>query len=182
MPKTQHWITEINRATDAFHSEFGSLSQEQLNWKPNAGTWSIAQNIDHLIHINASYFPVVKEVREGGYAPPLLSKIGFIPKMLGNMILQSTQPDRKRKVSTFPVWEPAESNLPATILEDFAQSQEALKQLIRESEDLLNKGAIIYSPANRKIFYKLETGFDIITVHEWRHLEQAKEVKHLLQQ
>lgn len=182
MPSPQNWITDIDRATAAFHSEFGSLSENELNWKPNASTWSIAQNLDHLIQINASYFPVIKEVRSGHYNPPLLSKLGFVPKMLGNMILQSTQPDRRRKTKTFSVWEPAQSSLPITIMEEFTQSQEALKQLIQQSEDLLEEGTIIYSPANRNLFYKLETAFDIITVHEWRHLEQAREVKHRLPQ
>jgi len=48
--------------------------------------------------------------------------------------------------------------------------------MIAGCSDLLDKGTIISSPANKNIVYKLEMAFDIITTHEQRHFEQAKEV------
>lgn len=50
-----------------------------------------------------------------------------------------------------------------------------------DTADLIQQGAIISSPANRNIVYTLETAFDIIVAHEQRHLEQAREIKHMLQ-
>jgi hypothetical protein len=47
---------------------------------------------------------------------------------------------------------------------------------IEEAKELVAKGTVIASPANKNIVYKLETAFDIIVSHEQRHLEQAKEV------
>jgi len=47
-------------------------------------------------------------------------------------------------------------------------------------QDLLNEGAIIYSPANRRIAYKLEVAFDIIVAHESRHLQQAHGILEIL--
>ena len=34
---------------------FGHLTREQLNWKPAANSWSVAQCLDHLITINREY-------------------------------------------------------------------------------------------------------------------------------
>jgi len=48
---TDKWTNQIDTITAEFTKEFGNLSAEQLNWKPNADTWSIAQNMDHLIVI-----------------------------------------------------------------------------------------------------------------------------------
>jgi hypothetical protein len=48
--------------------------------------------------------------------------------------------------------------------------------MIQSSSKLLEYKTVISSPANRNIVYKLETAFDIIVAHEFRHFEQAKEV------
>ena len=46
-------ITRIDKTTEDFTKSFGSLTPEQMNWKPNPQVWSIAQNIDHLIKLEA---------------------------------------------------------------------------------------------------------------------------------
>lgn len=168
--------TIIDNITNSFKAAFGNLSAEQLNWKPNAQTWSIAQNIDHLIVINESYYPVIKSVREGTYKLPLMGKMGFMVNSMGKMILNAVEPTRRKKIKTFPIWEPAKSNIGPDILNRFEKHQEELKKVIASSEDLVEKGAVISSPANKNIVYKLGTAFDIIITHEQRHLEQAKEV------
>ena len=35
---------------------FGSLSAEQLNWKPAPDRWSVAQCLEHLINTNLLHF------------------------------------------------------------------------------------------------------------------------------
>lgn len=177
---TGNWIAQLNEITDLFLTEFGSLSPEQLNFKPNNKKWSIAQNIDHLIKINNSYFPVITAVRNNSLKLPFTSKIEFIVNSFGKMILKAVQPERKRRMKTFSVWEPAQSNFSSDIIEKFKISQDELKTLIEGSDELIKNGAVIYSPANKKIVYKLETAYDIIILHERRHFEQAVEIKKLL--
>ena len=173
---TQSWTSQIDQNTSDFKAAFAQLSADQLNWKPNPDTWSIGQNIDHLIVINKTYFPVIAEVRAGTYKASWVAKIGFLVKFLGNMILKSVQPTTTRKIKTFPIWEPAKSNIPADILQKFEAHQQELKALISNSADLLDKGTVISSPANANIVYKLDRAFDIIVTHEQRHLQQAKQV------
>ncbi|HRF37808.1 MAG TPA: hypothetical protein PK198_03385 [Saprospiraceae bacterium] len=83
-------------------------------------------------------------------------------------------------MNTFPIWEPAQSEIGAEILERFSKHQQDLKKLLEDSSDLIQKGAVISSPANRNIVYTLETAFDIIVAHEQRHLEQAREIRRML--
>lgn len=172
----ERWLKSIDDTTAQFNEAFRSLNEQQLNWKPSPKEWSIAQNIDHLIVINKTYFPLIESVRNKTCTLPWMGKIGFMVKFMGNMILQSVQPDRKRKMKTFPTWEPSSSNISADILERFSRHHEDLKGLILSSKDLIASNTIISSPANHNIVYKLETAFDIIVTHERRHLEQAKEV------
>ncbi|CAN5416506.1 hypothetical protein BH23BAC1_BH23BAC1_18780 [soil metagenome] len=167
---------EIDEISQKFSKKFNHFSREELNWKPDPGTWSIGQIIDHLIVLNKTYFPIIKNLKEGRYQLPFVGKIGFITNSLGNLLLKSVEPDRKKKVKTFPVWESDASYIENDILDCFLIHQEDMKKLIAESEDLLANGAVISSPANKMIVYKLEKAFEIIIAHEKRHFNQAKEV------
>ncbi len=173
------WINQIDAITKDFNQSFGMLTMEQLNWKPNPNTWSIGQNLDHLIVINGTYHPIIKAIRAGTYKLPYISKLDFMVSFLGRTVLKAVQPDRKKRMKTFPIWEPAKSDIKPDIWERFEQQQTDLKKLIQSSSDLLDTGLVISSPANRNIVYKLETAFDIIVSHELRHFEQSKEVENL---
>lgn len=175
----QPWILKIDNITKAFHDAFGQLTEEELNWKPNVKTWSVAQNIHHLITINETYYPVVQNVRAGTQRLPWIASIKFMVRFFGNFILDSVEPTRKRKMKTFPLWQPSQSNLGAGIVEQFIAHQTELKNLIQSSTDLLDQGVIISSPANRTIVYTLARAFDIIITHEERHFNQAQEVNQL---
>ena len=174
------WNDEIDTITQSFVQTFGDLSFEQLNWKPNAETWSIAENIDHLIVINETYFPVVDSIRKGTYKMPFLGKFGWIVAFFGRTVLAAVQPDRKKKIKTFPIWEPRKSRVSIEILDRFKEHQSELKSMIENSQDLVKKGMVISSPANKNLVYTLEKAFEIIVAHEKRHFEQSKELYQLL--
>ena len=178
--KIQQWKKELAHVTDQFDSEFGGLSVNQLNWKPDAGTWSIAQNIDHLLITNRSYLAIPEKIRKGEYKVPFLGKFKFITNFFGKEILKGVRPERDKKMKTFRVWEPAQSDLPQNILEDFKAAQNQLMAMVEASGDLLEKNTVISSPANKNIVYSLEAAFDIVISHEKRHFNQAKEVLSLM--
>jgi len=172
--------TQIDEITNKFTQSFGELSTKQLNWKPNSDTWSIAQNIDHIIVLNKTYFTVIDSLRKDTCKLPFISKIGFVVSFFGNAILKTVQPDRKKKIKTFPIWEPTKSEISEGILDRFNKHQLELKKLLESSTDLVNRGVIISSPANKNIVYKLEKAFEIIVTHELRHFKQAKEILQLM--
>ncbi len=175
-----NWTVTLDDISKQCVAEFGSLTNEQLNWKPNSNTWSIAQNLDHLIVVNETYYPVLASLKAGTYRTPFIAKIGFMVSFLGKTVLNAVQPDRKKKMKTFPIWEPTTSNVIGDILNKFQNHQNKLILKIEEAQELVGKGIVISSPANKNIVYKLETAFDIIVSHEQRHLEQAKEVLQMI--
>ena len=170
---TQHWITQLDENSRQFSSAFQHLSNEALNWQAYPDTWSISQVIDHLITVNTSFHPTFKQLQAGTYQAPFIAKIGFIVRFLGRMILQSVQTTAKRKVKTFPVWEPSQSNIDAEVHSRFQSSQEEMKAWIKAAGPWLEKGVVIGSPASNKIAYRLEDAFNIIVTHQQRHFEQA---------
>jgi len=176
----KNWTSTLGDISRQSQSEFGSLTSEQLNWKPNSNSWSIAQNLDHLIVVNETYYPVLASLKAGTYKTPFIAKIGFIASFLGKTVLNAVQPERKKKMKTFPIWEPTSSNIIGDILNRFQNHQNELIQRIEGATEFVEKGVVISSPANKNIVYKLETAFDIIVSHEQRHLEQAKEILQLI--
>lgn len=174
------WIQDLNTTTQAFQTEFGGLSAEELNWKPNPKAWSIGQVMEHLIAVNRTYYPILDSLEAGTFKKPFLAKIPPVYKFFGNMILKGSEPTRKRKAKTFPMWEPTTSDVEPDILSRFTLEQQTLIDRIKSSKEFLERGAVIHSPVNRNIPYTLERAFDIITVHEKRHLNQAREVLKLM--
>ena len=176
---THHWTDTIDSTTRAFVENFSCLTKEELNWKPDLKTWSIAQNIHHLIVINQTYYPIIKSVREGTYKMPWIGKWTFLVDLFGKLIYDSVKPESKRKVPTFKAALPATSAIDADIVTRFEQHQSELKELIISSYDLLDANTIISSPANKNIVYTLKSAFDIIVSHECRHLNHANDINEL---
>ncbi len=173
---TKGWTTQINEITGLYQGAFADLTPEQINWKPNPAKWSIGQVIDHVITLNETYYPIVEQLKAGTYRKHWLSRLPFLVRWFGKFILDGVEPQRKRKMKTFPLWEPAQSNVPGDIVARFAEHQKQLGKMMADCSPFVLSGAVISSPANRNIVYKLGTAFDIILAHERRHLNQALEV------
>ena len=171
--KTAKWTSQLDKNTHLFRDKFGKLDGKALNFKPNSQTWSIAQIVEHIMKVNSTYYHVIDSIRNGTYTTPLIAKIPLLPRLIGKIILNGVQPDRKRKIKTFPIWEPTESEVSADVIERFSRDQDKLKSLIHACRDLLNSGMVISSPAHRHVVYPLSTAFDIILAHEQRHFVQA---------
>ncbi len=176
MNNAKRWTIQLSALTSDFTHAFDGLTADQINWKPNSSAWSIGQVIDHIITVNETYFPVVEQLKQGTYHAPLTGRLPFLVRWFGNFILKGVEPERKRKVRTFPIWEPAQSDVPGDILQRFAEHQKKLGEMMASCEKFIEAGTVISSPANRFIVYKLEKAFDIILAHERRHLNQALEV------
>jgi hypothetical protein len=94
---------------------------------------------------------------------------------MGKTILKSVSPDNRKKLRTFPMWEPVAANIHKDIVSCFDKHQSALKDVITSSEEFVNKGTVISSPANHNIVYTLGKAFEIMITHEERHLNQSIE-------
>lgn len=173
--KIQLWHKEIDQITKECRTHFSKLTPEELNWKPHNQTWSIAQNLAHVIRLNQSYFPLFTDLKKGSFTPPFLAKIPLLPELLGKLLLKTVQPASKKKIKTAPIWEPQEKAL-LNILATFYQHQKELKAHIYQMAEVFPKKAVIYSPANKRIVYPLETAIHILIAHEERHVKKAEEL------
>jgi len=167
-------LQQIDSNTKLVQDLFGHLTHELLNQSDGA-QWSIAQNIEHLILINSSYFPIIDQLNQKVYKRPFHGRIQFIVKFLGGFVKQSVEPSRQKKMKTFPVWEPKEATVLHDVIDQFTAHHQDLKRYIELAAPFIQNKTVIHSPASKVIVYELDTVFDIIIQHELRHIEQAKE-------
>lgn len=173
-PKTEQYLESLDTITKDVIDSFTGIPLEKLHLKPNPKTWSIAENIEHLITINKTYFPIFEKLQNGAYQGAFIGRFSFFTNLFGDMIFRSVSDGGKKKQKTFPLWEPKINDGDTSILERFKEHQEELKNWIVQMEPLFEKNQIIHSPANKLIVYSLEKAIEIIIAHEQRHLDQAK--------
>ena len=171
---TAETIAELEKITEDFRAEFASLTNEQLNWKPAAESWSIAQCVDHLIKSNDEVQPVIDAKLAGG-KNSFFESWSPLSGFFGGMLKKSLAKDsRKFKAPSKNIVPPSE--IDAGIIDRFAENQRVVIESIQAIEELdLNK-TVITSPFMRIMTYRLSDGLGIVVEHEKRHFRQAKRV------
>jgi DinB superfamily len=173
------WCAEIDTITSAVMDSFGLLNEEILNRKGTNGSWSIAENLKHLIIVNSTYFPVLDPLLEKADQTKISRLKMWFAQKTGVWILKRVARSRTNKMKTFPIWEPEQMHDDGNIIELFKQHQETLKKYVQRCLPLLEAGCLISSPASKVVIYSLEDAFRIIIEHEWRHILQARETSTL---
>ena len=169
-------IASLNSTTQQVTHSFSSLSNEQLNWKPNLSKWSVAQCLDHLMVSNTSYFPTFEKLIHKTYQLPLAQKLNPFNKIFGPVMVKYLGPQSKQKLKNPKVFKPSTSNLSNSIIEDFSKHQETLATYFRQLNLVDKEKIVITSPASSFVSYSLHHAMQIITVHEQRHVNQALNV------
>jgi hypothetical protein len=152
---------------------FSVLSEEQLNWKYNPAKWSIAQCLDHLIVSNKRYFPAFDKVIHHDYKPTAWQKFNPFSKVVGQLMIKMFGPESKKRFKVPNVFKPSESEIPASIVYDFAQHQHDLKNYYLALAKMNIETVVISSPASNFVTYYLSDALKLIANHELRHLNQS---------
>lgn len=155
---------------------FSGLTNEQLNWKPSAERWSVAQCFDHLITTNRDYLTIVDDVLKGQKKSSVWQKLPVLPGFWGKILIKSLDPASTRKVRAPKRFQPAQSAVPGTIIEDFVAHQDQVIEKMKATANLDLERIVITSPVASVVTYSLMDAYRIIVVHERRHFQQAQRV------
>ena len=85
-------------------------------------------------------------------------------------------PASTRKIKAPKRFEPAQSDISASVINDFADQQSKIVEKMKATEHLDLERIVITSPAVGAVTYSLMDAYRIIVVHEQRHFQQAKRV------
>ena len=172
---SQQFVKSLHENYLQFERNFKSLSEDQIQKKVNAATWSIAENIDHIVKVNSTYIPIFTAIENGTYSRPFMSRLPMVTKRFGAMIFNAVSRTRTKKMKTFPIWEPSQSYV-QNPLSMMLENHQSLGTLAVNISSAVQMGLVIASPASKVIVYTLDDALSIIIEHELRHLEQAKEL------
>ncbi len=116
-------IAEVNNVANEARSTFGHLTPAQLNWKPFAERWSVAQCFDHLLTSNNGYFPIIDNVL-AGYKRTFWQSMPVLPGLMGKLLIKSMDPASTRKVKAPKRFQPAQSDINGSVINDFVDQQQ----------------------------------------------------------
>jgi hypothetical protein len=155
------------------------VSQQQANWQPAPGRWSVAECVEHLNITIEQYFdrmePAFSRARQQG-------QIGTGPwkkrTLLGRLILRVLDPEAERSFPAPKVFKPssAEDLEFADVRKRFRTGTATLLTLARQADGLDLDRVRFTSPAGPILRLTAAEAFEIHVLHIPRHLAQAEAV------
>jgi hypothetical protein len=168
-------IAAANNIAAETKSTFGRMTPAQLNWKPSPERWSVAQCFDHLLTSNKGYFPTIDGVLTG-IKPTFWQRMPVIPGLAAKLLIKSLDPKSTRKIKAPQKFQPAQSDISPSVIDDFVDQQARMIEKMKSTEHLNLDKIIITSPVAAAVTYSLMDAYRIIVVHTQRHFEQARRV------
>jgi DinB superfamily len=174
--KLSDLLSEARTISKETLSSFGNLTAEQVNWKPNADHWSVAQCFDHLLIANAAYFPSFENLLSGKKNNTFWQSLPFLPSMWGKLVINAVAPETTRKRKNPKVFDPSSSAVDENIISRFIDQQNEIVRYMKATENMDLEKVTISSPVSNLITYSLMDAYRIIVTHEKRHVLQALRV------
>ncbi len=163
-------------AVDAV-AAFGGLSATQLNWKPTAKSWSIAQCFDHLITTHSLYFPEFEQIVNGKTERSFWEKHSPLSGFFGRFLIKGLDPRNAKKMKTTAKAFPSSSEIGGYIIEQFAEHQHQLADYLKRLPTEIDPAkTIVTSPLLGFVTYSLDDTVTFVPSHCRRHFDQAKRV------
>ena len=169
-------VSAANAISDEALASFGELTATQLNWKPGADQWSVAQCFEHLLTANAAFLPTFEKVLSGEKKTTFWESLPWLPAFWGKMLIKAVAPEATRKLKAPKIFHPSSSGVDGAIIRRFIDQQNQVIRYMKGTEDLNLEKITISSPVTHLITYSLMDAYRIIINHEQRHLLQARRV------
>lgn len=129
-----------------------------------------------MITANKAYIPIIEQTLTGKKQSTLWENIPLLPRLYGKLLIKYLSPQSTRKLKAPEVFKPASSSIDADIIGRFIELQKQMMLLMKRTEGFNLSRIKITSPALRFVTYSLIDGYEIIVVHEKRHVQQAERV------
>ncbi|MEO8191189.1 MAG: DinB family protein [Acidobacteriota bacterium] len=153
-----------------------ALSEEDLQWHPAPGEWSIVECLEHL---NSGWMVLPKLDRKIADARDrnLIGEGPFRQPFLGWLYVRLVEPPVRFKINAPRQFRPRPERPSEEVVPRILQLQEELAERVRAC-DGLDVGAVrMRSPISRRFKMTLGQWFAFLAAHERRHLWQAENVK-----
>lgn len=167
-------------AQQRLHTLVDGLTDEQFNWKPGEGRWSIAEIVHHLNKMASGYLFVLEERLSHSDIKPLGNR-ALRHGWIGGQFVKAMRPDG-RPLKTMPRMAPppapgGQSDLRmSSLMDDLDDYTDRFVTLIGEAEGKAIDKVRISSPFLKVMRLPIATFLDALGQHALRHAGQAEQV------
>jgi len=172
LPEVRDALQAEARDTQA---TFGTLDARQLNWKPEAARWSVAQCFLHLFTANALLLQAAEDALRNPRSS-VWQRVPLLPRIFGQLMIRSQGPTVVGRYTAPPKAQPITSEIDADIIGRFVDQQHGAAEWLREVDEREAGRVIMVSPFVRVVTYSVLDGFRLVVAHNRRHFEQARRV------
>jgi len=166
----------LEAVADHVHATFDGLDARQLNWRPDAQRWSVAQCFDHLVSANRQMLHAADAALAGTAPRTVWQRLPMVPGLLGRMLIRSQSPQAARKYIAPTTIRPSSSDIDAGIVDRFLALQRDAVERLRRLDEGRAARVIMTSPFVSVVSYSVLDGWRLILAHERRHVRQAEAV------
>ena len=152
-----------------------NLTDEQLNWQPAPGSWSVGQCLEHLCLMNEVYLPAISAALK---EKPDSRVEQITPGWLGRWFIRNfaePSPSSRRVRAPSKISPPDRVDLP--VLNRFLSGNKSCRQLLLQMHSKNVNSIRFWNPFIPGLRFTVGTGLEIIASHQRRHLLQAKRVR-----
>jgi len=167
--------TADNRASALVLVE--GLSDPQMLWRPKPRSWSIAECFLHMIAAGRPYLVAIDAGIDRARAKGHVRDRPSRHPLLGRWFVESFEPPPRMRFPAPKLFlPPAPQGPTAVILGDFMRLGHEIEERLDRAQGLDLGRTVVVSPVTSLLRLSLGLSFALLTVHERRHLYQARAV------
>lgn len=166
-------LADVARETG---TTFGSFTGRQLNWRPDATRWSVAQCFEHLLTANQLMLQAAENALNEAVPRTIWQRLPVVPGVFGRVMIRSQAPGSARKFTAAAPARPSSSDIHADIIQRFVEQHHHAVARTQSLDEDAARRAIMTSPFVKVITYSVLDGLRLIYAHDRRHFEQARRV------
>jgi DinB superfamily len=177
-PALEAYRADFDALADAAQETAAPLSDEQFNWQPESGRWSVSQCLEHLNATARAYLPVLDDaiseaIRRGVYGPG-----PYRYNFLGRRAVRWMEPPVTHRFKAPQPFLPQQRRNKQETIPAFRAYQIQYIDRLRQANGLDLARARVHSPLVGYTWIRIPLGsaFAMMIAHERRHLWQARQV------
>ena len=177
-PELEQMLAQLEAIKAEGRAVAAGLTEEQFNWHPGEGRWSIADCLQHLNVGVATTLPAFDRAIAEGRSQRKLANGPFRYGWFARLMIASMEPPPKFRMRAPRIIRvPANTRYRAApVLHDFSAIRDQLAERVRQADGLDLARVKVTSPVNRMIRLPLGAYFAFILAHDRRHLWQARQI------
>jgi len=152
------------------------LSEEEFNWRPGTGQWSIEECLSHLTMVGNVELGHIEKAIDDGRARGLTGSGPFEYPALERLILRETEPPARHAMGAPRRFHPLHNQPVTAVLPTFDHVQRMFILQMERADGLDLRRVKVVTPVSRFLKISLGATFAQAAAHERRHLAQARKV------